>query len=145
MLEPIRVPSDLHQAMIEHSRAEAPLECCGVLGGRDRRASSIFGFRNIAASETRFEADPQAIIRAVQELRARGEEFVAIYHSHPRWRAIPSKTDLERNGYGDLPQIIVGLLDDPPEVRAWRLDPVSYVEIPLVIVGPDVVPPGGDG
>ena len=130
--------------MIEHSRAEAPLECCGVLGGKDRLASSIHRFRNIAASETRFEADPQAIIRAVQELRARGEEFVAIYHSHPRWRAIPSKTDLERNGYGDLPQIIVSLLDDPAEVRAWRLDPESYVEIPLVIVGPDVVPQGGD-
>jgi proteasome lid subunit RPN8/RPN11 len=145
MLEPLVVSAELRRAMIEHCRSEAPLECCGVLGGARRIASSIFRFRNVAASETRFEADPQDVIRAVQGLRARGEEFVAIYHSHPRWRAIPSKTDLERNGYGDLPQIIVGLLDDPPEVRAWRLDPSSFVEIPLIVGEPGVEPPGGDG
>ena len=144
MLEPLHVPTDLYRAMMEHSRSEAPLECCGVLGGANRRASSIHRFRNAEASETRFNADPNDLIRAIQGLRSQGEDFVAIYHSHPRWRAIPSKTDLELNGYGDLPQIIVGLLDDPPEVRAWRLDPASYVEIPLVIGGPDVVPQGGD-
>jgi proteasome lid subunit RPN8/RPN11 len=131
--------------MVEHCRSEAPLECCGVLGGKGRAASSIFRFRNSAASETRYEADPTDVIRAVQELRARGEEFVAIYHSHPRWRAVPSKTDLERNGYGDLPQIIVGLLDEPAEVRAWRLDPDGYAEIPLAIEGGNIVAAGPDG
>ncbi len=142
---PLVVPRTIYDAMLAHCRRESPLECCGVLGGTGRAARTIHPFRNMAASETRFEADPKDVIRAVQELRARGEEFVAIYHSHPQWRAIPSKTDLERNGYGDLPQIIVGLLDDPAEVRAWQLDPASYVEIPLVVVGPDVVPGGGDG
>ena len=145
MSEPLRVPHELYQAMIEHSRADAPMECCGVLGGRGRVASTIHRFRNAAASPTRFEADPADVIRAVQELRARGEEFVAIYHSHPQWRAIPSKTDLARNGYGDLPQIIVGLLDEPPEVRAWRLEPSSYDEIPLVVAGAGVEPRSGDG
>ena len=58
MSEPLRVPHELYQAMIEHSRADAPMECCGVLGGRGRVASTIHRFRNAAASPTRFEADP---------------------------------------------------------------------------------------
>lgn len=130
----LEIPFELHASMVAHCVGEAPLECCGVLGGSGRLARTLHRFRNICESETRFEADPMQVIQAVRELRARGEEFVAIYHSHPRWRAVPSKTDLARNGYGDLPQVIVGLLDPEPEVRAWRLSPDSYEEIPIRIV-----------
>ncbi len=80
-------------------------------------------------SETRYDADPRDLIAAVQDLRARGAEILAIYHSHPRWAAIPSQTDLRENHYGEVPRIIVSLLNDPPEVRVWRLDPASYVEL----------------
>ena len=66
----------------------------------------------------------------VRFLRERGGEFLAIYHSHPRWAAIPSRTDLATNYYGDLPRIIVSLLAEPPDVRAWRLTPYDYAELP---------------
>ncbi len=81
------------------------------------------------ASETRYDADPRDIIEAVRWLRSRGGEFLAIYHSHPRWEAIPSETDLRENHYGDLPRIIVSLLEEPPDVRIWRLEPNSYEEL----------------
>lgn len=130
---PVQLSKAIYRQILDHCVEQSPLECCGVLGGKDRTATSIYRFTNILASENRYEADPNDIIRAVQDLRSRGEEFVAIYHSHPRWKPIPSRTDLERNGYGELPQIIVGLLGEAPEVRAWSYGANSYVEIRLIV------------
>ena len=96
--------------------------------------SSIHPLRNAEASETRYNADPQDLIRAVVDLRARGAEILAIYHSHPRWPAVPSQTDLRENHYGAVPRIIVSLLDPAPVVRVWRLDPESYEELPWRVV-----------
>lgn len=122
--------------MVAHCLREAPLECCGLLGGYAPLVSSFHPLRNAAASETRYDADPHDLIAAVVSLRDRGAEILAIYHSHPRWAAIPSKTDLRENHYGAVPRIIVSLLDDVPVVRIWRLDPESYEELPWRIVEP---------
>ena len=119
--------------MVAHCVREAPLECCGLLGGVMPLVSSIHPLRNSSQSETRYDADPRDLIQAVQALRAQRAEILAIYHSHPRWAAIPSQTDLRENHYGDVPRIIVSLLNDPPEVRVWRLDPETYAEIPWQI------------
>ena len=121
--------------MIAHCVREAPLECCGLLGGIGPDVSSCHPLRNLSQSETRYDADPRDLIAAVQSLRARGAEILAIYHSHPRWAAIPSRTDLAENHYGEVPRIIVSLLNDVPEVRTWRLDPDSFEELPWTIAG----------
>jgi proteasome lid subunit RPN8/RPN11 len=164
-LDPIalEIPRDLHDAMVAHCLREAPLECCGLLGGVASfvfvalaapaapaapaacrglpggivpRASSFHPLRNAAASETRYDADPHDVIDAVVALRRRGAEVLAIYHSHPRWEAIPSRTDLRDNHWGPVPRIIVSLLGEIPDVRVWRLDPDSYQDLPWRIVEP---------
>jgi proteasome lid subunit RPN8/RPN11 len=142
-LRTLEIPRDLHDAMVAHCLREAPLECCGLLGGFAPRVSSFHPLRNAAASETRYDADPHDLIAAVVALRERGAEILAIYHSHPRWEAVPSKTDLRENHYGPVPRIIVSLLEEVPVVRTWRLDPDSYVELPLRIVEP-IGPEDGD-
>jgi len=129
------IPRDHHDAMVAHCVREAPLECCGLLGGIKPLVSSFHPLRNASQSETRYDADPRDLIAAVQSLRARGAEILAIYHSHPRWAAIPSEVDLRENHYGDVPRIIISLLNETPEVRAWRLDPESYAELPWRIEG----------
>jgi proteasome lid subunit RPN8/RPN11 len=126
----LTIPADIHDAMVAHCVREAPLECCGLLGGVSPAVSSFHPLRNASASETRYDADPRDLIEAVVALRGRGAEILAIYHSHPRWAAIPSATDLRENHYGPVPRIIVSLLGASPEVRAWRLDPESYEELP---------------
>lgn len=134
------IPRVIYEAMVEHCRREAPLEACGILCGVAPEARSIFPLRNMLASERRFSADPRDLIEADRTMRGRGEVIVAIFHSHPRWKPIPSKTDLELNFHGTTPQIIVSLLEAEPEVRAWELEPESYRELPWRIVGPDVEP-----
>jgi proteasome lid subunit RPN8/RPN11 len=125
----LTIPVDIYNAMVAHCRREAPLECCGILGGTAPLVSSFYPLRNAAASETRYDADPRDLIDAVVSLREQKAEILAIYHSHPRWAAIPSQTDLRENHYDEVPRIIVSLLGQIPEVRVWRLDPDSYVEL----------------
>lgn len=131
------IPVAILAEMIAHCQREAPLESCGLLGGVAPRVSSIYPLRNVSASPVRYDADPEELIRAVQALRAESAEIVAIYHSHPAHAAIPSKTDLRENHYGDLPRIIVSLAEARPDVRIWRLDADSYEELPW-----QPVPPG---
>jgi proteasome lid subunit RPN8/RPN11 len=141
-MPPLLIPADIHDAMVAHCLAEAPLECCGLLGGVAPLVSSFHPLRNASASETHYLADAQDLIAAVVELRGRKAEILAIYHSHPRWAAIPSATDLRENHYGHVPRIIVSLLGPTPEVRVWRLDPDSYEELPWRLVARSSVEPG---
>ena len=133
----LEIPRNILDAMIAHCVREAPLECCGILGGIvPLLVTSIYPLRNESQSETRYSADPHDLINTQLELRRRGEDILAIYHSHPRWEAIPSRTDLAENYYGEVPRIIVSLLGHSPDVRVWRLDPDSFEEVRWRIVEP---------
>ncbi len=134
--EPLEIPRDLHDAMVAHCVRDSPLECCGILGGVPPRVSSFHPLRNEFASPTSYRADSRELVKAVVELRERNAAILAIYHSHPRWEAIPSQTDLRENHYGTLPRIIVSLLDETPDVRIWRLESDSYHELPWRIIEP---------
>jgi proteasome lid subunit RPN8/RPN11 len=125
----LQIPQSIVAATVAHCLRDAPFEACGILGGVGALVASFYPLRNASQSETRYDADPRDLIEAVQALRRRGEEILALYHSHPRWAAVPSQTDLRENHYGDVPRIIVSLLGPEPEVRIWRLDPESYEEL----------------
>ena len=103
---------------------------------RLRERYRLHPLRNTAASPTRYDADPADLIAAVVDLRRRGAEILAIYHSHPKWQAVPSAVDLRENHYGSVPRIIVSLLAEPADVRVWRLDPESFEELAWVVVEP---------
>lgn len=131
----LTIPADIHDAMLAHCLMDAPLECCGILGGVSPHVELFYPLANADASETRYNADPRDIIRALQDMRAREAELLAIYHSHPQWPAVPSKADLALNYYEETPRIIVSLLTSPPKVRVWRLRPDSFEELPWRIQG----------
>jgi proteasome lid subunit RPN8/RPN11 len=125
----LQIPRVILDAMVAHCVREAPLECCGILCGTDLRVSLFYPLRNDMQSETRYNADPHDLISAHIDFRRQGAEILAIYHSHPRWQAVPSQTDLAENHYGPVPRIIVSLIGEFPEVRIWRLDADSFQEL----------------
>ena len=125
----LTIPRDIHDAMVRHCLDEAPLECCGILGGVFPEVSLFYPVTIDQKSETRYNADPKDLINAIRDLRDREAEILAIYHSHPRWEAVPSQADLRLNYYGAVPRIIVSLLEPEPVVRIWRLSPDSYQEL----------------
>lgn len=124
------IPRAIVNAMLEHAARELPLECCGILGGAEAGVRSIFPLTNIERSPTRYLADSRELVRAVRSLRDRGEEIVAIYHSHPSSPPFPSRTDLAENHYGDLPRIIISFWEAAPRIEAWTLLEHSYEPSP---------------
>jgi proteasome lid subunit RPN8/RPN11 len=111
-------------AIIAHARETAPAECCGLIGGVDNdKATTLYRLRNVTADpELSYEAAPEELFAAQRQMRARGEELLAIYHSHPR--AIdpsPSETDVRLAYYPSAIYLIVGLGGVEPVVRAFKI------------------------
>jgi proteasome lid subunit RPN8/RPN11 len=66
--------------------------------------------------------DPREQLRIMDEIDDAGQDLVAIYHSHTRSAAYPSRTDVELAFYPDTAYLIVSLADrDRPEIRAFRI------------------------
>src|ERR1041385_1378530 len=110
----IQVNRAHYDEIIAHARAAAPHECCGLIGGTtDGQAQSIYRTRNMAAdSLVAYEAAPEDLFAAQRTMRQRGEELLAIYHSHPRSSdPQPSVTDVRLAYYPSAVYLIVGLGD----------------------------------
>lgn len=76
---------------------------------------------------TRYRIDPREQLRAFREMDERGEELVAIYHSHPVSQPYPSPTDRAEAHYPDAFYVLVSLRTPVPEVYAYRMAPDGTV------------------
>lgn len=121
--------------IFEHARGVAPNECCGLVGGNDRRAHTVYPMRNAAANPlVTYEASPEDLFAAQRSMRERGEQLLAIYHSHPRSAdPEPSETDVRLAYYPTAVYLIVGLGDEQARLSAFRIsesegtwEPVEY-------------------
>lgn len=119
--------------MVVHAREESPNECCGMVGGRDGSATTVYRAVNAEASPLRYSIDPSEQFRLMREIEEAGEDLVGIYHSHTRSAAFPSQTDVNLAGWPDAVYVIVSL-EDPgaPDVRGfWIRDGKVSVSGPL--------------
>jgi len=110
--------------IIAHARDSAPNECCGLIGGADGLARTIYRTRNLASDPlVTYEAAPEDLFAAQRQMRERGERLIAIYHSHPRSaNPEPSATDVRLAYYPSAVYLIVGLGNHEPCVRAFRIN-----------------------
>ncbi len=111
--------------LISHARESSPNECCGLIGGTQTGvARTVYPIRNVALDPlVTYEAAPEDLFAAQRTMRARGEELIAIYHSHPRSaNPEPSATDVRLAYYPSAVYLIVGLGNDEPCVRAFRIN-----------------------
>jgi proteasome lid subunit RPN8/RPN11 len=120
--------------------AAAPAECCGLIGGtNDGIAKSIYSLRNLAADKiVSYEAAPEDLFAAQRQMRDRGEELLAIYHSHPRSaEPTPSETDVRLAYYPQAVYFIIGLAGPQPVARAFRISEREerWQEVEYVLAG----------
>ena len=111
-------------AMIAHARETAPEECCGLIGGvSETRAVTLYRLRNVTPNrESAYEAAPEDLFAAQRKMRERGEDLVAIYHSHPRASdPSPSETDVRLAYYPSAKYLIVGLGGNEAVVKAFSI------------------------
>ena len=105
-----------------------------MIGGADGLAQTIYRTRNVAYDPlVTYEAAPEDLFAAQRQMRERGEQLIAIYHSHPRSaNPEPSATDVRLAYYPSAVYLIVGLGNDEPCVRAFRINeregwqPIDY-------------------
>ncbi len=131
----ISLQRSLVDQIILHARACAPHECCGLVGGIEARTQTVYRLRNAAADPlVTYEASPEDLFAAQRSMRERGEQLVAIYHSHPRSvDPEPSETDVRLAYYPSAVYLIVGLGGEQPNLGAFRIseregswEPVEY-------------------
>jgi len=111
-------------AMIAHARETAPQECCGLIGGiSETRALTLYRLRNVTVNpESAYEAAPEDLFAAQREMRERGEDLLAIYHSHPRASdPSPSETDVRLAYYPSARYLIIGLGGIEPLIKAFSI------------------------
>jgi proteasome lid subunit RPN8/RPN11 len=126
----VRIPQDLLAQIVEHARAEAPNECCGLIGARDGLATSVHRTRNVKASPLAFEMHGPEVMRIIDEIEEGGGELAAMYHSHTRTEPYPSQTD--RNFarlWPGLEWVIVGLNGDEATVRSYLIEDGGVREV----------------
>ena len=133
----ITLRSSHRDQVFAYAREANPAECCGLIGGTaDGTAQSIYPLRNLAVDKiVSYEAAPEDLFAAQRRMRERGEELLAIYHSHPRSaEPAPSDTDVRLAYYPKAVYFIVGLAGSQPVIRAFRIsereerwDEVEYV------------------
>ena len=110
--------------IVSHARETAPAECCGLIGGvNGSQSNSIYRLRNVTPDPERaYEAAPEELFAAQREMRERGEDLLAIYHSHPRSiNPTPSETDVRLAYYPSATYLIIGLAGERPLVQAFHI------------------------
>ena len=127
------IAPELLQRIVAHARRDFPNECCGMIGFRDGRATSVYETENVARSRLRFEVDAMEVLRTSQAIEDAGEELGAIYHSHTRSEPYPSQTDINfAASWPGVEWLIVGLSRDAePLVRSFRIDDGRVSEVEL--------------
>lgn len=116
------LPQELADDLVAHARSESPNECCGLIAGQDGVAKRVFRITNTEASPFMYVMDPREQLRIMDDIDDAGWDLLAIYHSHTRSAAYPSRTDVELAFYPTTAYMIVSLADrDRPEIRAFLL------------------------
>jgi proteasome lid subunit RPN8/RPN11 len=129
----MRISREMFDQIVAHAHEEAPNECCGMVAGRDGSATRLYRTRNAEASPLRYVIHPQDQFRVMEEIEERGEELVAIYHSHTGSPAYPSQTDINlAEGWPDPLYLICSIAPpEAPEVRAFAIRDGEVTEAPL--------------
>ncbi len=131
----MKIQRKLFDEIVAHALEDRPNECCGMVSGSSGVASEVFRARNALASPYSFDMEPSDQIGIYTTIEDRGEEIVAIYHSHTKSPAEPSQSD--RNNARSWPDpvwLIVSLADpDEPDLRGWDMRDGRVEEVALEI------------
>lgn len=125
--------------MIDHSRAEAPNECCGILAGSDTRVDRVYRANNVDKSPVKYTIDPTDMSRIFREADEAGMSVLGFYHSHTFSEAYPSVTDIKLappSDWFEFIYVIVSLANPAdPVLRAFRIADEQVKDAALEVAG----------
>jgi [CysO sulfur-carrier protein]-S-L-cysteine hydrolase len=134
----LTISQELHDEVVAHARRDHPDEACGVLAGpagSDRPARFV-PMLNAERSPTFYRFDSMEQFRVWQEMDARDEEPIVIYHSHTATEARPSRTDIGLASEPGAHYVLVSTREpDETEFRSFRIVDGEVAEEPVEISG----------
>lgn len=134
----MKLSQKLYAQLVAHAEAEAPNECCGLIGTREAAPASYYPIRNEFESPKRFHFHTGDLQAVYEEGEGRGEALSIVYHSHPRTEAYPSQTDINianemKDWFPERLWVITSLAATEPVVRAFRIGERAVEEVELVV------------
>ncbi len=133
---PIEIPRALVNQILHHAQATPELEVCGLIGAKSKIPVSWYPVANASPTpQVRFQLDPKGQIDAMRQIRERGEELLAVVHSHPTTPAEPSPVDLAEAAYLDALYWVISLnTKGVLEMRGfWIAQDKSVEEVTLLL------------
>jgi proteasome lid subunit RPN8/RPN11 len=133
----LRIPREIHDAIIAHARRDHPDEACGVVAGPEGsdRPTRFVPMLNAARSPTFYEFDSADLLALYKEMAANDEEPVVVYHSHTATEAYPSRTDISLAQEPNAHYVLVSTrAEDEIEFRSFRIVDGTVTEEPVEVV-----------
>lgn len=131
----IRVCQSVMKKLFEEARRHYPLECCGLLAGRQGLITEVYPATNALKSPVAFEIPAEELFHFFREMRSQGLKHLGIYHSHPTGEAQPSSRDIERAYYPDVAYFVVAPgSEGSAACRAFSIRDGQVRELALVIL-----------
>jgi proteasome lid subunit RPN8/RPN11 len=131
----LEIPNDIFADMLAQARAEAPIECCGILAGSGGRVERLYKMTNAEHRNDHFMMAPEQQFTAIKDIRSASLDMLAIYHSHPETPARPSAEDIRLALTPGVVYLIVSLQGgNGPVVKAFQIEDGMTTEVPVEIV-----------
>lgn len=131
----LQLPKSYVEEMIKHALADDPDECCGIIAGRNGKATRLYRMTNVERSPYRYSMDPKELFKTYREIEDSGWELMVIYHSHTHTEAYPSATDVRLASWPEAYYVLVSLMDkQSPVVRSYRITEGRIASVPLEVV-----------
>lgn len=134
MKEEIFIQKKIYDLMIEHGEITLPFEACGLLSGNNNTIQSIWPLWNEAESSKRFFVSKDVVEYTIEEIKEKNENIIAIYHTHPQTKPIPSRYDIAHHIDENVKMVIISYRTVQPIVKCYRISKTSYEECLFSIV-----------
>ncbi|MBI3338674.1 MAG: M67 family metallopeptidase [Chloroflexi bacterium] len=128
----MKIKREYWNAMRDHVAANAPLEACGLLAGKNDTVEKIFLIANQVQSPVRFRMNPTEQLQAFNWIESNGLELLSIFHSHPAGPETASVTDIEEAAY-PVVHIIWSRNAGAWQARGFWIEDMRVTEVTLRI------------
>ena len=127
----LKIPKSMYEEIVAHAKSLKPIESCGYLAGKDDDMQLFIKMTNIDNEPDHFSFEPKEMFAAVKAARAEGLELAAVYHSHPESPARFSQEDKRLLVDPNMTYLIMSLMDDKDDLKAFRLGDDGEYEVPI--------------
>ena len=118
----LKIPRAIFEGMVDHATRESPLECCGILSGKEKTVEKAFELKNTEGSPVQYSMSPRDQLKVFEEIEKESMEMIATYHSHPHTIPFPSETDVKLAFYPDVSSVIISLKEEEnPVMKAFQI------------------------